>query len=39
MVQDVRRFDHLHHEGGLPGMDLVLGADAGEDPVDQADAG
>jgi hypothetical protein len=38
-VQDVGRFDHLDHEGGLPGVDLVLRADAGEDAVDQPDPG
>ena len=38
VVQDVGRLDHLHHEGGLPGVDLVLRADAGEDAVDQPDA-
>ena len=39
VVQDVGGLDHLDHEGGLPGVDLVLGADAGEDAVDEADAG
>ncbi len=39
MVEDVGGLEHLDHEGGLPGVDLVLGADAGEDAVDNADAG
>ena len=34
MVEDVRRFDHFDHEGALPGGKFVLGADAGEDSVD-----
>jgi hypothetical protein len=39
VVQDVGRLDHLDHKGRLPGVDLVLRADAGEDAVDQPDAG
>ena len=39
MAQDVRGLDHLHHEGGLTPGQVVAGADAGEDAVDQADLG
>ena len=38
VVQDVRRLDHLHHEGALPGRQVVLRADAGEDAIHQPDA-
>ncbi len=38
VVEDVRCLDHLHHKGRLPGVDLVLGADARENAVHQADA-
>src|ERR1044071_3520393 len=39
VMQDVGGFDHFHHECGLPRMDLVLGADAGEDPVNETHSG
>ena len=38
VVQDVRRLDHLDHEGALAGGEVVLRADAGEDAVHQPDA-
>ena len=37
VVEDRRRFDHLHEERRLAAGEVVLGADAREDPVDQAD--
>ena len=37
VVEDVGRFDHLHHKGRLPAVDLIRCADAGEDAVDDAD--
>ena len=37
VVKDVGGFRHLHHEGGLTGGQIVDGADAGEDPVGDAD--
>ncbi len=39
MVEKVGGFDHFDHEGGLPGANLVPGADAGKDAVHQADVG
>ena len=38
-AQDRGRLQHLDHEGRLPARDVVLGADAGEDAVDNTDAG
>ena len=38
-VQDVSRFDHLHHEGALSGGQVVRGSHARENPIDQSDAG
>ena len=38
VVQDVRRLAHLHHEGGLPARQIVAGADARENAVDQINA-
>lgn len=35
MVQDVRGFDHLDHEGALAARQVVGRADARENPVDQ----
>src|SRR5512142_2744034 len=35
VMQNVCGFDHLHHEGGLPRVDLILGANAGEDAIYQ----
>jgi len=39
MVQDVGCFNHLHHKGGLTGVNFILGADACKNPIDQSDAG
>ena len=36
-AHDRRRFDHLDHERAPPGGDVVVGADAGEDAIDDAD--
>ena len=38
-VQDVRGLLHLHHERRLAARDVVRGADAGEDAVDDAQLG
>ena len=38
VVKDVGGFGHLHHEGGLAGGQVVDSADAGEDPIGDADA-
>ena len=37
MMQNIRRLHHLHHKGGLPGMDFILRANAGEDAIHQTD--
>ena len=37
VVQDRARLDHLHHERRLPRRQVVAGADAREDAVDEAD--
>ena len=37
VIEDVRRFDHLHHEGALPAGEVVGGPDPGEDAVHQPD--
>ena len=39
VVEDHRRLQHLHHEGGLAAGDVVGSADAGENLVEIADAG
>ena len=39
MVKDVGGFGHFHHEGGLAGGQVVHGAEAGEDPIGDADVG
>src|ERR1700690_1343582 len=39
VVKNVGCFDHLHHKGGLSGVDLVLCAYAGKDSVNQSDPG
>lgn len=39
VVEDVCGFGHFDHEGGLAFGEVVDGADAGEDGVDQADFG
>ena len=39
VAQDVGRLLHLDHEGGLAAQDLVGGADAREDAVDEAELG
>ena len=39
LPQDLRDLAHLHHEGGAAAGEVVAGADAGEDPVHQADPG
>ena len=36
-MQNIRRLDHLDHERGLPGMNFILCADAGENTVYQSD--
>ena len=33
------RFGHFHHKGTLTSGDVVLGADTGKNPIDQADFG
>ena len=38
MIENIGGFDHLNHEGRLTGVDFILGADAGENAVHQADA-
>ena len=38
-MQDARGLDHLHEEGALAPREVVLGADAGEDPVNHPDPG
>ncbi len=38
LIQDVRRLDHLDHERRAAARDVVGGADAREQPVDDADA-
>ena len=38
-VQDVGGLLHLDHEGRLPAGDVVRGADAGEDPIDDRHLG
>ena len=37
VVDDVRRFVHLHHEGRLAAREIVVRADPGENAIDQAD--
>ncbi len=37
VVQDVRRFAHLHHEGRSAAAEVVGGTDAREDTIDRAD--
>ena len=37
LVQDRRRLDHLDHEGRAPAREVVGGADAREQPVDDAE--
>ena len=37
VVDDVRCFVHLDHEGGLAAREIVVRADAGENAIDQAD--
>ena len=39
MVMDVGGFDYFQHEGALAGGLVVYGADAGEDPIGDTDAG
>lgn len=38
VVEDVGRFGHFNHEGRLATREIIAGADAGEDFVDEADA-
>ena len=38
VVEDVRRLAHFHHERRLAAGEVVAGADAGEDAVDQIDS-
>ncbi len=38
VMEQVGCLQHLDHEGRLPGMNHVLGADAGEDSVDHSDS-
>ena len=38
VVEDVGGLAHLDHEGGLAAREVVAGADAGEDAIDEADA-
>src|SRR3990172_787074 len=38
VVQDIRRFRHLYHEGRAAGSEVVGRADAGEDAVNYAEA-
>ena len=37
VVQDIRRFGHLDHEGGPAAREIIAGADTCEDPIDRAD--
>ena len=37
VLQNLRHFGHLDHEGGLPGGEVVRSADAGEDRIHNAD--
>ena len=37
VVEDVGGLGHLDHEGGLAGVQLIAGADAREEAIDQAD--
>ena len=39
LIEDGGGLHHLHHEGGAPAREVVRRADAGEEPVDRADAG
>ena len=39
IIQNVSRFVHLDGEGRLAGRQIVLGADAGEDAINQTDFG
>ena len=39
IVQDISSLNHLNHESGLTGMDLILSTDTGENAVDEADLG
>ena len=39
VLKDVRRFGHLHHEGGLATGEIIHGANAGEDSIGQTDGG
>ena len=39
VVENVRRLGHLHHEGGLPAMQFIARADAGEKAIAYADRG
>ena len=38
VIEDVRRFVHFHHEGRLTSREVVVGADAGEDAVGEAES-
>ena len=37
IAQDIRDLGHFHHKGTLAGGKVIRGADAGEDPVAEAD--
>ena len=39
IVENVGGFGHFHHKGGAPAGQVIRGANAGEDPVQAADAG
>lgn len=39
LAEDGGGLEHLDHEGGLGGVEVVRGAEAGEDCVDQAELG
>ena len=39
VAEDVGRLEHLDHEGGLVAEEVVGGADAAEEPVDDAEGG
>ena len=39
LIEDRRRLDHLDHEGRAAAGEVVGGADAGKEPVDDADMG
>ena len=39
VMEDIGRLRHFDHEGRLPGGNVVAGADAGEDAVNETNTG